>query len=169
MSIPTMKKVPFSLLLGLVLTACQAGPTTHQTDQGPDSKTITQLTNEADPDFSFQGCFQLVESEGASKAVTFIILKVEGSIVNGEQAVEMTGPEYNAVAAGRFEGKLENGVITVVYDYEIEGSKQKEELEFKLVENGLMMTSSPLEDINGVLVPKQKGLFNRMIPKIDCP
>ena len=89
--------------------------------------------------------------------------------MNGEQAVEMTGPEYNAVAAGRFEGKLENGVITVVYDYEIEGSKQKEELEFKLVENGLMMTSSPLEDINGVLVPKQKGLFNRMIPKIDCP
>lgn len=121
-------------------------------------------------DFSnFQGCFQLEEREGTNKVITFISLKINGSEVTGEQAVEITGTEYSTVAGGTINGKRDGDVVTVTYAYEIEGSSQKEQQEFKLTYNALLMSHGPLEEVDGVLVLKRKGKFNKTIPKVDCP
>ena len=149
--------------------ACQTGSKENQSETSAVTEADVRSVAEQNENFLFSGCFQLVESEGENKAVTFISLGIEGSEVSGEQAIEMTGPAYNAVATGNFEGKLEEGIITVIYEFEIEGSEQKEEQEFKLTEKGLQMTNSPLEEMNGIMMLKQKGLFNKVIPKIDCP
>ncbi|MEO1258115.1 MAG: hypothetical protein AAFZ15_04935 [Bacteroidota bacterium] len=152
-----------------LLIACNSEKSTNETSSNQsDLEAPTESTEEIDQ-FTFEGCFQLEEEMEDSKTVTFIILEIEGTDVFGEEAVEMSGHEYNAVAAGSFEGTYKDGIINIIYEFDIDGDTQKEEQEFKLTEEGLLMTKSALRKKDDVLMLMQKGLFNTLIPKIDCP
>lgn len=158
--------LPNLLILSLFFS-CQSDNSNQSVAQ--ETENTSEIEKNAEEVFTYEGCFQLEEEMHNNKTVTFIILAIEGTDVHGEEAIEMTGSEYNAVAAGSFEGTFENGIIRIVYEFDIEGDHQMEEQEFKLTDDGLMQTKSPLRNENGVMKIMEKGLFNKLIPKIDCP
>ena len=164
-----MKKLFLLTITTAFFLTCKTDQAENQASSGEDLTENQNETSNEEEQFSFEGCFQLEEVMEGSKTTTLIILEIEGTDVFGEEAIEMTGNDYNAVAAGSFEGTYLDGVINVIYEYEIEGNERKEEQEFMIAEEGLLMTKSALRKKDGVLTIMQKGLFNKLLPKIECP
>lgn len=158
-----MKNVILLLLGVLIFAACGSNSET----EGSSATGKNLEASELPVDGLY--CYQLTEEVGEQKAVTFISLRIDGEKVSGEQAVEMTGPEYNAVAVGSITGTLDGNVMTVDYDFEIDGDHQVQEQEFKWMPDQLVMSKGPMEGQDGKMVLAERGLFNLAIPKIDCP
>lgn len=158
-----MKNLMMALSMAMFLASCQSR-------QSPADNFSAEETPAEQPGAKGPAtCYQLTENDQGIQATTFIILYIDGDNVTGEQAIEMTGKNYNAVAAGTMEGKMVGDVITVDYSYTIDGSQQVEEQEFKLQDGQLLMSQGELTEKDGKLMLKKKGLFNLAIPKIDCP
>ncbi len=88
---------------------------------------------------------------------------------------EVTGnydwiPAEKDSARGTLTGTIKNGIITAIYDYMIEGSKQKEEVVFKMEVNQLLVKKGELEEVDGILKLKNPATaeFSEVIPRVIC-
>jgi len=158
--------IPATLLV--LFAACGQTSSSSTKDSEQEQTIPANLVDSPIEKYQYEGCFQLTESEGDAMTTTFVSFEINGSEVFGEEAIEMTGPEYNAVAVGSLEGQIKDGVITVLYDYTIEGYRQFEEQEFKIQDTIVLMSYGEMKEYGDTMILEQKGLFNRQIPKIAC-
>lgn len=150
--------------LALLLGACQQG--------GPAA---------SDPDTPVQPtphCYLLVtqgapEMDGTDLAPglvdsLYIRMDVLGELVNG---VYNWLPQEKDAMTGTFTGTLENGLVTAVYSYTAEGMTARQEVLFKLEENGLRTGHGELVELEEVWVFKDRSLaeFGDLVPEVDCP
>ncbi len=139
-------------------------------NKGENTSTIVEstATEKSVAKFRFEGCFQLEEAKGDTTTVTFVSIEIEGNEVFGEEAIEITSPEYNAIVVGSLEGVISGKVIKVQYEYSIEGAKHSEEQEFLLQDTMLIMNSQLSKEGSDLMVLIKKGEFKKGLPKMEC-
>ena len=113
-------------------------------------------------------CFRL--TAGASTTfqdTTLVQLTVIGNEVMGQYDWIPAGKDS---ARGSLTGTVKNGIITAIYDYVIEGSKQKEEMIFKLEVNQLLVKKGALMEVDGILKLKNpaEAKFTEILPRVLC-
>lgn len=65
---------------------------------------------------------------------------------------------------------LNGGIIRGVYNYTIEGARQKEEIIVKITETELFQKRGELIEIDGVLMLKnpEEAVFREPMARVDC-
>ena len=91
-----------------------------------------------------------------------IDVKIDGSTVSGTKSGNQSGPDMTNGYVGTLKGSINNDVITVIYDYVIEGSKGKEQEEYKIINNSLIKQRYPLVMKDNVLTPDKTGTLKQM-------
>jgi hypothetical protein len=157
-----MKNV-FTLLLLTALIACnsetkKATPTAASTTE----KKVEAPAPVAVPTID-ASCFV----HALKKDSTFVQLVITGDNVTGKMTWQ---PYQKDGARGTLKGKKVGDVITVDYDYMIEGNQQMEEKVFILRGDSLLVKSGELTDKNGKLVLKNlaKATVRQTLVKADC-
>ncbi|MEO7080025.1 MAG: lipoprotein [Flavobacteriales bacterium] len=97
----------------------------------------------------------------------YIRMDVLGELVNG---VYNWLPGEKDAMTGTFTGTLENGVVTALYTYRAEGETAKQEVLFKLADNGLLVGNGDLVKDQGVWLFKDKSRaeYGEAVPEVDC-
>ncbi len=111
-------------------------------------------------------CYQKVENK---VVFTKCQLTIKGEDVSGKYNWE---PNQKDGAAGTFKGKIKGNIITGIYTYVIEGSKQKEEITFML-DNGVLKEGvgehgDPKADGISYFTDKSKIKYTKVFTSGDC-
>jgi len=154
----------FILLFITCLIACQS----NTTQQAPevDQPSITIEPEETALTETY--CFVL--SYGVDpkyQDTTTANLTIVGSNVTG--TYDWIPAEKDS-ARGVLTGTKNGDIITAIYDYVIEGSKQREEKIFKMEVNQLLVKRGELHEVDGVLKLKNPEIakFSEIIPRVIC-
>jgi hypothetical protein len=84
----------------------------------------------------------------------YINIKVTDKDVVGTKLGTQKGPDMSNGYTGTMKGTIDNdGMITSVYSYSIEGSKNSEKEIYKVTPDGLDKIRYPLIEVKGMLVP----------------
>ena len=153
----------------LLLTACGQA--------GPESKTRAGETKPGKEPVNETHCYLQV-THGAPEVsdtglapgpvdTIYIRMDVLGELVNG---VYNWLPEEKDAMTGTFTGTLEQGVVTALYTYNAEGETSKQEILFKLTDDGLRVGNGELVQDHGVWLFKNKSHaeYGEAIPEVDC-
>jgi len=150
--------------LALLMGACQQG-----SPAGSDPGTPLQPTTH---------CYILVTRGAPEMHGTSLVpgpvdsldirMDVLGELVNG---VYNWLPQEKDAMTGTFTGTLENGLVTALYSYTAEGMTARQEVLFKLEEDGLRAGHGELVEREEVWVFKDRSLaeFGDLVPEVDCP
>ncbi len=101
-------------------------------------------------------CFartQSVTEDAPYSVEEYIELKIENSTVFGTKQGTQAGPDMTNGYEGTFSGNVDEGKITVVFSYTVEGSSQKEQEEYMQKDGNLIKLRYPLVDKDDMLVP----------------
>jgi hypothetical protein len=157
---------PPVLLAGLFMAGCTGqAPSEKETvlpEQAPTvSRCFLQVTA-GDP--------IVVDGDTLERPVDSLMvhLDITGELVNGEYNWL---PQEKDQMTGSFTGTLENGVVTALYTYAAEGMTGKQEVLFKLAEDGLHVGSGDMVVAQGISVFKDKSKveYSPAVPEVPCP
>ncbi len=105
---------------------------------------------------------QVATKEGPYNVKENIDIKIDGSIVSGIKKGNQSGPDMTNGYEGTLKGEIKNNIMTVIYEYTIEGSKAKEQEEYKIVGNSLIKQRYPLVMKDNILIPDKTGTLKEM-------
>lgn len=147
-------------------SACQNNTTT-QKETANNYSAIETVTEPEETVLTNTYCFVAAEGEGAYKDTTAVKLVIVGKEVTGSYNWIPVGTHS---ARGTLTGSINNGIITAIYDYVIEGSEQKQEMIFKMKVNQLLVKKGILEDVGGIMKLKDpdNAKFSEIIPRVLC-
>lgn len=156
------RTVLFFSLIGAIV-ACKSKSETAQTDSSQVAVSDTLATASNIPDTGNSYCYL----EALNKDTTIVTFALNGDVVEGEMKWL---PYEKDGAIGTIKGKKVGDVITVDFDYVIEGSQQVEEKIFVMKGDELLEKSGELEDKNGKLVMKnpEKATVAATLKRINC-
>lgn len=99
----------------------------------------------------------------------YLDLVFDNEKVSGTKKGTQNGPDMTNGYIGSISGTIENGIITSIFNYTIEGSNNKEKELYKKTSTGLEKMRYPLVQGKGVLVPDITKEF-KTVPylTIDC-
>ncbi|MDQ5901540.1 MAG: hypothetical protein QG580_255 [Patescibacteria group bacterium] len=80
-------------------------------------------------------------------------IKISGEKVSGVKNGTQSGPDMTNGYEGLISGTIKGDILDVVFSYEIEGSKQKEQEKYLLIKDGIMKLRYQLREEDGILVP----------------
>ncbi len=107
--------------------------------------------------------YHQVATENAPNNVDEIIdLKIKGSIVVGTKKGTLDGVSATYGYQGTLTGSLNKNLMTLIYEYVVEGSAGKEQEEYKVVGSSLFKQWYPLVMKNKILVPDKKGTLKTL-------
>jgi len=113
---------------------------------------------------------QVATKDAPYSADEYISLETIGNKITGSKQGTQNGPDMSNGYQGSLKGTIEDGQITVVFDYEIEGSKNKEQELYIKTDSGLSKKRYPLIEKNKILVPDTTKEFKYLEYKlITCP
>ncbi len=98
----------------------------------------------------------------------YIDITINGATVTGTKQGNQAGPDMTNGYTGTLEGTIDKDLITVIFSYTIEGSKNKEKELYKIVSTGLQKMRYPLIDRSGILIPDSSKKFT-LVPYITIP
>ncbi|MEM1121779.1 MAG: hypothetical protein AAGJ18_15110 [Bacteroidota bacterium] len=153
----------FLLVVGLY--ACQSN--TASKEQSTDKTVAT--TEPAKTTITENYCYVLSFGHDPKyQDTTQVNLTIMGDNITG---IYNWIPAEKDSARGTLTGTKKGDIITVLYDYTIEGSKQKEEMIFKMEANQLLIKRGELHEVGGVLKLKnpETAEFSEAVPRITCP
>lgn len=156
-----------ALLISISFLACQNNTTT-QKEAINNSLATEPVTEPEETMLTATYCF--ISSYGTDvnyKDTTAVRLVIIGDEVTG--TYDWLPAEKDS-ARGTLTGNIKNGIITAIYDYMIEGSKQKEEVIFKMEVNQLLVKKGELEEVGDLLKLKNpaEAKFSEVIPRVIC-
>ena len=154
------------LVLAFLLMACQY-TTTEQTAES-DNQAAETVKEPEETVLNNTYCFVSTFGEDVNyQDTTFVKLTIIGDEVTGRYDWIPAGKDS---ARGTLNGTINNGIITAVYDYMIEGSQQKEEMIFKMEVNQLLIKRGALEEVGDMLKLKDPDTakFSEVIPRVIC-
>jgi len=159
-------RIILALFISVVALACQNNSTTKK-ETTNNSSVAENITEPEETVLTNTYCFIASEGDGAYQDTTAVKLVVIGNEVTGNYNWIPAGKD---AARGTLSGTINNGIITAIYDYEIEGSNQKEEMIFKMEVNQLLVKKGVLEDVEGILKLKDpdNAKFSEAIPRVLC-
>lgn len=140
------------------LAACKNESSTVDTVQ------TDNAAEQRDPSMPSLSCYQWVSGKDTAMLLFTIVDKsISGKLVY--KYFEKDG------AMGSFQGTMEGDVVTALYDYNIEGTQQIEEIVFKVSGDKVMRAKGELVDQAGKLVLKDRASasFDEVFNKINCP
>jgi hypothetical protein len=138
-------------------TTATAAATTATTATAAATAPTTEIT-----------CYRLVENK---KDISTVQLFITGNKVAG--TMEWMPYEKDG-ARGKLSGTKVGDIINAKYDYTIEGSKQSEDMIFRLEKDGISKKEGELEEADkkhyGHLKLKDpaNAKFSKKYPKVDC-
>lgn len=92
-----------------------------------------------------------------------IRIVVDGNEVTGVKTGTQSGPDMTNGYQGTLTGTISNNILTAVFDYEIEGSSNKEQELYAVTENTLVKHRYPLVENDAILIPDTSKLFNEVV------
>lgn len=155
------------LFFGLFLISCQNTSANEQAVES-DDQPIETVTEPEETILNNTYCFVSTFGQNANyQDTTFVKLTIIGDEVTGRYDWIPAGKDS---ARGILNGTIENGIITAIYDYTIEGSQQKEEMIFKMEVNQLLVKKGELEEVGNILKLKDpdSATFSEVIPRVIC-
>ena len=99
----------------------------------------------------------------------FIDITIKGGLVSGIKKGTQDGPDMTNGYTGTLTGVLNNNVITDVFSYVVEGSKNKEKEIYRTNKTGIEKMRYPLLEQSGMLVPDTTKDFTVMsYARVGC-
>jgi|GEM_PF-2320752 len=99
----------------------------------------------------------------------FIDINISGTKVTGTKTGTQKGPDMTNGYTGSITGTLDNNVITDIFSYVIEGSKNKEQEIYRTSKIGIEKMRYPLIEKAGMLVPDTTKTFTAMsYARVGC-
>ena len=98
----------------------------------------------------------------------YIDITINGTTVTGTKQGNQSGPDMTNGYTGTLNGTIDKDLITVIFSYTIEGSKNKEKELYKIVSTGLQKMRYPLIEQVGMLIPDSSKKFT-LVPYITIP
>ena len=99
----------------------------------------------------------------------YMDITINETKVSGIKKGTQSGPDMNNGYTGTLDGTLDKDLITAIFSYTIDGSKNKEKELYKIVSNGLQKMRYPLIEKTGMLVPDISKEFKILLySNIDC-
>lgn len=103
------------------------------------------------------------------KVDEFIDITIKGSIVTGTKRGTQAGPDMTNGYTGSLTGTLDKNIITAVYSYTVEGSKNKEKEIYQASKTGIEKLRYPLIEEGGILVPDKSKEFKTLLySRVGC-
>lgn len=153
-----MKKLLFATLCLSALASCQNSGTADKTTTAAAPTTAPVATPQTT-------CFYLADGRDTTWA------RITVNTDNSVTGTYSWTPYESHGANGTLSGKKEGDLLKLMYEYEIEGSQQKEEMYFRLAGDHLLEGSGELEEgADGTLHPKDptKLAFDKKLMKTVC-
>jgi len=158
-----MKNLIFIFFGMLAFAACNsAGSSDAATDTTSQDTTATQAPVEVGGDKNL--CY--IRVEGKDSTSVSVTIRADNT-VTGTYDWSPLGKDG---AHGTLNGRIQGDMVTVVYDYTIEGANQKEEKLFKMTGDLMAEAFGELEDGEGGMLTIKKGTQPKWKPlgKVDC-
>ena len=112
---------------------------------------------------------QAATALGPYKVDEYIVLEQMGTNFVGTKRGTQAGPDMTNGYEGTLTGSERDGLITLIFDYIIEGSEQYEEEMYEMEGGNLVKLRYPLIDTQGVLAPDKTQTPTRVVyEKADC-
>ena len=117
-------------------------------------------------------CFarsQVATTEAPYSVEEYIELKQVGTNFVGTKRGTQVGPGMSNGYVGTLTGSAKDGLITLIFDYVIEGSEQFEEEIYQMENENLVKLRYPLLESKNTLVPDKTQTPTRVVyTKADC-
>jgi hypothetical protein len=98
-----------------------------------------------------------------------IDLNIDVKNITGVKRGTQSGPGMTNGYEGDLSGALDGNIATLVFDYIIEGSNNKEQEEYRITPTSLIKYRYPLKEGKGILVPDKTQEAREIVySKIDC-
>ena len=98
-----------------------------------------------------------------------IDITIKGSTVSGSKTGNQKGPDMTNGYTGTIMGTLDKNMITDIFAYTIEGSKNKEEEVYRANKTGIEKLRYPLIEDKGILVPDTTKEYTLMqYARVGC-
>lgn len=111
---------------------------------------------------------QLATTKAPYAVDEYIDIVINGTTVTGTKQGNQSGPDMTNGYTGTLNGTIDKDLITVIFSYTIEGSKNKEKELYKIVSTGLQKMRYPLIEQVGMLIPDSSKKFT-LVPYITIP
>lgn len=117
-------------------------------------------------------CFQYdqVATKDAPYTVNETIdITADGDKITGTKVGNQSGPDMTNGYTGTITGMIKDNIITSVFTYTIEGSKNQEQEEYEATRTGLIKHRYPLKEVGKMLVPDTTGTVkNLTYIRVEC-
>jgi hypothetical protein len=99
----------------------------------------------------------------------YLEIEIKNEDVSGFKNGTQSGPDMTNGYQGNIGGKIKGDILDVIFEYEIEGSKQKEQEKYLLVSDGIVKLRYELKEEGGILVPDLSTNPKEILyKKVDC-
>lgn len=99
----------------------------------------------------------------------YMELKVSDAKVTGTKTGTQQGPDMSNGYTGSLDGSIVGNLMTVVYVYTVEGSSNKEQEWYRIIDEGLVKERYPLIETSDMLVPDITGTMTELTyTKVEC-
>lgn len=130
------------------------------------------LTQTVIPERNEKLCFIYQKSATQSEPYSVkenLEIKISGEKVSGVKNGTQSGPDMTNGYEGLISGTIKGDILDVIFSYEIEGSKQKEQEKYLLIKDGIMKLRYQLREEDGILVPDMSTNPKEIVyKKVEC-